>query len=137
MEENKSPLAGNNYAMKFKTSEERQALCQRYIKHLKEGRPKEYFPDADPQTIRRYMHDFPEDFDTESVEQAEREGKNTLLAIGYAGMTGKIPGFNSKTWQFIIQNMTHWKLKTDMTSDGEKIEPLVIYKPELKPEGSQ
>lgn len=127
---------GNTNAMKYKTPEERRALCEKFCSYLKAGKPKNYFPDCDFDTIQRYMKDFPIDFPTEQIEAAEREGKQKLIEVGYAGMLGKVPGFREKTWQFIVQNMTDWRLRKDVTTDGEKIEQTVIYRPEKLPEGS-
>lgn len=63
--------AGNDFNMKFKTSEERKALCDDWCLHLTEGFTRESFPRCDPQTFRRYMRDFPDDFDTQKIKEAE------------------------------------------------------------------
>lgn len=128
---------GNTNAMKYPTPEDRQNLCKRFCDYLRTGKPRTYFPECDYDTISRYMKDFSVDFPPEDVEAAAREGQDRLLGIGYMGMTGKIDGFKEKTWQFIIQNMTNWKLRTDVTSDDKKVEPTILYVPTKVPEGSE
>lgn len=131
------PAAGtqdNNFAMKWKTEEERRAACKEYCDYLRKGLPKEYYGPAGPETIKTYIKNYPMDFDTEEITRAEREGKQKLIEIGYAGMLGKIPKFQSRTWEFVTQNMTHFKLRQDMTSNDEKIEGVVLYKPEKNTE---
>lgn len=127
---NKTIAHGAN--LKWKTPASRRQACLEYCNYLKSGKPKEYYPAADTATIKYYIDTFSEDFNIVDIAEAEREGKSKLLDIGYAGMLGKIPGFRDKTWQFVIQNMTHWKLRTDITSDDEKIESPILYIPEEK-----
>ena len=116
--------------LKWKTPAARRKACEDYCAHLRAGKPKEYFPAAATETIKYYIEQFPEDFAIENISAAEREGRMKLIDIGYAGMLGKVPGFKEKTWQFIAQNMTHWKLRTDITSDDDKIEAPILYIPE-------
>lgn len=120
---------GNQNATKWKTPEERIKACKEYCKYLEKGKPKEYFPLAGPATINDYIKNFPIEFDSEMIEKSERIGKEKLINIGYAGMTGNIKGFNSRTWEFVVQNMTRWKLRTDVTTDDEKLASPLPYLP--------
>lgn len=117
-----SAPSSNQFALKYKTSEERKALCQRYIDYIQTGRSKEYFPDCAIQTFERYVKDFPEDFDTEKIAEAERIGLGKLESFGFDGMMGKIPGFNPTTWIFITKNRLGWRDKQDLTSADNKLE---------------
>ena len=143
MEENKSAgkdevddkgraTEGNVRALKWKTSKKRMVACREYCEYLKTGKPKEYYPKASPETIKSYQEKYPIEFDTDMIEEAEREGLSAIISVGYNGMLGKIPGFSSRTWEFIVQNMTHWKLRSDFTSKNDKMEAPIIYIPEEK-----
>ncbi len=118
---------GNNYALKFKTSEERQHLCDEFCKHMRQGLSKESFPHCDPQTLRRYMRDFPNDFDTEKMIEAERQGRLFWEKIGIAGAVGldevtladgstrKLKGFNAASWIFNMKNRYGWRDRVDVS----------------------
>ena len=120
---------GNQNRMKWKTPEERIAACEKVCQELENGYPKIYLETADWDTIERYMKDFPIEFPAERIQNAIRNGQKKLLTIGYSGMLGKIPGFVPRTWEFVTQNMTGWKLRSDLTSDDKKIEAPVLYIP--------
>lgn len=111
----------NQFALKYKTPEERKALCQSYIDYIKTGKSKEYFPECSIQTFQRYVKDFTEDFDTEKIEEAERIGMGKLEEVGFDGMMGKIHGFNVTAWIFITKNRLGWRDKHDVTSQDQKI----------------
>jgi len=112
---------GNNKRMKWKTPEERLIACDLLCKELEQGLPKEYLDIADWQTVERYMRDFPVEFDTERIEAAIRHGIRKLVNLGYVGMSGKVDGFVPRTWEFITQNMTHWKLRHDNTTNNKDL----------------
>jgi uncharacterized protein (DUF2249 family) len=105
----------NAYAMKFKTPEERQDLCDSYIEHVESGLSDECFPDCDPQTLRRYLGDFPDDFDTDAMEKAKRKRQLYWEKAGRDGMMGHIDGFNANSWKFNMQNRFSWKEKREET----------------------
>ncbi len=63
---------GSKFNLRFKTPEARQQLCKDYCKHLTQGFTRESFPKCDPQTIRKYVADYPEDMDIEAIAEAER-----------------------------------------------------------------
>lgn len=112
---------GNNYNMKFKTSKERVALCDKWCKHLEKGYSKESFPECDPQTIRSYMKKYPKDFDTEKLRRAEATHRVFWEEIGISGAMGKLQGFNASSWIFNMKNRFGWRDKQDVTTDGEKL----------------
>lgn len=62
------------------------------------------------------------------------EAKSLLFweKMGIEGATGNISGFNPSTWIFNMKNRFNWRDKRDITSDDEKIEGIVIYKPQKK-----
>jgi hypothetical protein len=114
---------GNTNAMKFKTSEERQALCQLYCEHMAKGLSKDCFLPCDMDTFERYQKDFPIDFPTEKVSQAEREGRlhweemGDVMAVAGQG--------NATVWIFNMKNRFKWTDRHDITSEDKQLKGLV------------
>jgi hypothetical protein len=111
----------NNFAEKYKTPKERQALCERYCSYLKKGGYPSYFPECSDKTIERYIKDFPVDFPTEKIEEAEREYKRYYFDLLEQGATGKIHGYNAPSAIFLAKNINKFRDNHDITSGGEKI----------------
>lgn len=105
----------NANAMKFPEPQERRKLCQAYIAHVESGLSDECFPDCDPQTLRRYVADFPIDFDTAAMDRAQRNRQLFWEKAGKDGMMGEIEGFNATFWKFNMQNRFGWKDKREET----------------------
>jgi len=120
----------NNYNTKWKTAKERQDACKRFCDHLKQGLSFDCWAEADFDTIKRYIKDFPEDFHPDLINLAKREAKTFWEKVGIDGTIGKIKGFNAKSWEFNLKNRYGWRDKydADITSGGEKIAiNLVMY----------
>ena len=122
---------GNNYNMKWKTKEERQAACDALCKtHFFSGLSRGCFDLADWDTVERYMKDFPEDFPPEKIAKAVRDNKKVWETIGLDGAMGKINGFNATSWIFNMKNRfkDEWKDKQEhdhQSSDGS-MKPTVV-----------
>lgn len=99
--------------MKFPTPEGRKKLCADYIAHVESGLSDECFPDCDPQTLRRYIADYPDDFDTDAIEAANRKRQLFWEKAGRDGTMGGIKGFNALSWKFNMQNRFSWKEKRE------------------------
>lgn len=97
---------GNNFAMRFKTTEERQQLAGDYLEHCREGLSDESFR-VDPATLRRYERDFPEDFAT--IKDARILRRLFWEKLGIDGALGKIKGFNAASWIFNMRNRFGWR----------------------------
>lgn len=104
---------GNDFAAKFKTPEERKQLCSEYIAHVESGLSDECFPACDPVTLKKYIQLYPVDFDTDAMIRAKRKRQLFWEEVGRDGTVGKIKGFNSKSWQFNMQNRFGWKEKRE------------------------
>jgi hypothetical protein len=115
-----APLNNNN-AEKYSTPEERQALCDRYCKYLMSGGYPSYFRECSDKTIERYIKDFPIDFPSEKIEEAERVYKAYYFGILHGGATGKIQGYNAPSAIFLAKNINKFRDNHDITSGGEKI----------------
>jgi hypothetical protein len=117
----------NNNAMKFKMSEERQALCQLYCDHMASGLSKDSFLYCDMQTLDRYVKDFPVDFDTKKMDEAERKGRLHWEKMGHEmAVSGQ---GNATVWIFNMKNRFKWTDRQDITSDGEKVVGPTVYLP--------
>ena len=114
---------GNNYNKKWKTAEERKKACARFCEHVAKGYTVNCFPDADWDTVKRYMKEFPKDFVPDQIKEAKRKGRALLEGAGLDAILGKNKDFNSKAWQFTMMNKYGWSTskKEDITSGGEKL----------------
>lgn len=108
---------GNTNAMKFKTAEERKALCAVYCIHVEQGLSDESFPECDMQTLKHYREEYPLDFDTVEIEKSRRTRQLLWEKAGLDGTMGRIPGFNAATWKFNMANRFRWRDRSDVTSD--------------------
>ena len=109
---------GNQFALRYKTSEERQDLCRRYCGHIEKGYSDESFPDCDIDTLKRYITEHPEDFGAD-VGRSKRLRQLFWERAGVAGTLGQIKGFNAKSWTFNMQNRFRWADRQDVASDNK------------------
>lgn len=109
---------GNNNKMKYKTSEERRALCERFCAHIEQGYSKKSFEECCLFTINRYIADFPEDF--VGIEEAYRKNLKFWEALGIDGTAGNIKNFNSRSWEFNMKNRFRedWADSKEITGPG-------------------
>lgn len=74
--------------------------------------------------------------DEEEFSQTIKAGK--LLSEAWWHKNGRInlkdKEFNYTGWYMQMKNRFGWRDKQDITSDDQKIEPIVIYRPEKLPE---
>lgn len=103
----------NINAMKYKTPEERQALCAAYAAHVESGLSDECFPECDMDTLHRYEADFPVDFPTDMLQAARRKRQLFWEKAGRDGTMGQIEGFNASSWKFNMSNRFGWKEKRE------------------------
>ena len=113
-------------AVKWPTPEARKAACDSFCEHIRSGYSKDSWPEADDETVKRYMRDFPEDFDQEKIKRAERESRLFWEKIGVSGTIGKLKGFNAKSWEFNMQNRLGWSNKTENKNTNESA-PITVY----------
>lgn len=115
---------GNEYARKFKTPEQRTQLCADWCAHLRNGFTKESFPQCDPQTFKRYMKEFPDDFDVYAIAAAEREQKmrweERIQKCADTGIG------SASAIIFGLKNISNWRDKNEISMDPKN--PLVITK---------
>lgn len=119
---------GNQNNKKWKTPEERQAVCRQLCEHLSAGLSLACFPPCDPKTLRRYVEEYPVDFPAEEIERAFRRGRLEWETIGKDGAKGQLQGFNNGSWIFNMKNRYGWK-------DMREFEGLSIL-PQDKPQAT-
>jgi hypothetical protein len=107
---------GNDFNVKWKTPEERQAACDAFCAHIAEGYSMDSFPDASAKTIRSYAKAYPEDFPAEKLERAARESLLVWERLGMQGAKGEIAGFNATSWIFNMKNRAGWRDKIEATT---------------------
>lgn len=95
-------------ASKWPTSEERRAACASLCKHIESGYSVKSWPDASWSTVQRYTKNFPEDFTPESIDRAKRVSLKFWEGLGIAGTSGKLKGFNSRSWEVNMNNRAGW-----------------------------
>ncbi len=133
-------------------SEYRLEFCPMVISHMSQGLSLETFGAVishSKDTLYEWIKVYPEFSD--AVNEArlksqlfwERMGVNGTMGAplqvkNEKGETITINGkFNPLSWKFNMQNRFHWKDRQDVTTNDEKVETTVIYKPERLPEGSE
>ncbi len=136
--------AGKKLAEKFKTKEQRIALCEAWCKHLANGFSKESFLLCDPQTFRRYMAKYPQDFDTQKINEAERASRRFWEQLGIEGTRGKevkievkrkqngevrttTQGFNATAWIFNMKNRFGWKDKIELGGGTQNKTEIIVH----------
>jgi len=109
----------NNYNLKWKTPEERKAVCKRFCEHIEQGYTVDCFEDCDFKTIKRYINDYPEDFPSDMISAAKRKSRIYWEGLGIRGTEGLIDKFNAKSWEFNMSNRYGWGSKTDVNRGDE------------------
>jgi hypothetical protein len=108
-----SAPAGSSHASKSPTPESREKLCNDYITHIESGLSDECFPECGLQTLKKYVADYPDDFDTDLIERSKRKRRLFRERMGRDGALGEIQGYNAKSWSFNIQNRFGWREKRE------------------------
>ena len=111
----------NNFAEKFKTQIQRKKLLDEYIRHISCGYSDKSFTLCDMDTFIHYCNKYPNDFPTDIIERAKRERLFFWERIGIEGTTGKIPGYNSRSWEFNMKNRFRWSEKIELESRGNVV----------------
>lgn len=141
----------NKNGERFKTPEKRKEFLDAYVKHCEKGKADEsfLFEGAGIRTFKNYIQNYPIEFPSETIEAAHTARFAFWETIGTNGLVGKpvyypdpngeknphdkrkplkLRGgpFNSRTWEFNMQNRFGWKVKTDVTTDDKPMRPMVI-----------
>lgn len=111
----------NKFAEKFKTSQQRKKLLNDYIEHISAGFSDKSFIPCDMDTFSEYCKRYPNDFPTDIIEQNRRKRLLFWERIGIEGTTGKLAGYNSRSWEFNMKNRFKWSEKIEVESTGNVV----------------
>ena len=89
-----------------------------YLAHISSGYRDKSFTVCDMDTFTNYCNKYPNDFPTDMIERARRERMLFWERIGIEGTTGKIQGYNSRSWEFNMKNRFRWSEKIELESRG-------------------
>jgi len=121
-----SARKNNKLAQKWKDGKQRRELCVAFMKHVEKGYSIDCFPDCDFKTIKKYMKDYPQEFQSDQISRSQRLGRMFWEQIGLSGTVGKIKGFNAKSWDLNMKNRYGWKEKQDITSGDKPLKTQII-----------
>lgn len=108
----------NKFAEKFKTKLQRKKLLTEYLIHISSGYSDKSFTLCDMDTFVNYCNKYPNDFPTDMIEKGRRERMFFWEKIGIEGTTGKLHGYNSRSWEFNMKNRFKWSEKIELESRG-------------------
>jgi hypothetical protein len=92
----------------FPTPDDRREACQAYIDHLEQGYSKNSFELCSPETIAKYMQNFPEEFDNYEIAKAYRRGMLVWEGIGMSLAMGTTSG-NGQVYFRTMMNQYGWR----------------------------
>jgi hypothetical protein len=90
------------------------ALC----KHLEQGYSMDCFDELSEGTIKKYFDVYPEEFDSERLSEALRNGKRFWESVGRKQACGECLG-NSRSWYYNMANRYGWRERLDATVEAK------------------
>ncbi len=97
-------------------SAERRRVFNMLLTHLGRGYSLESFSELSPNTVRRYLTLFKEEFVQEELDEAMRKGRELWEDIGHKQANGQCLG-NSRTWFYNMSNRFGWRDKIDVEAE--------------------
>ena len=94
------------------SSEYRKKLFERLLAHVREGYSIESFGPIGPETLRRAIGRWPDDFVQEDLDRAARDGRDGWERIGRRQATGECLG-NSRSWYYNMSHRYGWSDRVD------------------------
>ena len=107
---------------------ERRRVFDKLLIHLRKGYSLESFAELSPNSVRKYINLFKEEFVQEELEEAMRQGRLAWEEIGHKQATGACLG-NSRTWYYNMSNRYGWRDKIDVEAEhkGQVAVSVVSY----------
>jgi hypothetical protein len=95
---------------------ERSKIFKELCAHLREGLSLESFAPIGPDSVRKYLQIYKEEFIQEEFEQALRAGRDCWEKIGKRQANGECLG-NSRTWFYNMANRFGWREKLEVEAE--------------------
>ena len=113
---------------------ERERVFKMLLAHLRRGYSLESFEELSPNTIKRYINLFKEEFVQEEIDEAMRAGRCVWEGIGYKQSTGECLG-NSRSWYYNMANRYGWRDKIELEAEhtGQVQVQVVSYSSTKRP----
>ncbi len=122
-------MSSKERAIKLESdSTERRRVFKELLVHLGRGYSLDCFVPMSPNSIKRYLEVYKEDFVQEELEDALREGKQMWEGIGHKQASGECLG-NSRSWYYNMANRYGWREKIDIEAEhkGQLAVNIVSY----------
>jgi hypothetical protein len=98
------------------SKEEREKCFRQLCEHIAKGFSLDCFTELSVTKIKEFIQLYPVEFDSESLEDAIRQGKKTWEGIGYRQALGTCLG-NSRSWYYNMSNRYGWRDKVDIEAE--------------------
>ena len=118
-------VPGNNYNLKYKTSEERKEVSKKLCEHLRKGLSLHCFGPLSKNAISNYIERYPEDMNPSAIDEAYREGLMAFEELGTNAAKGHVPDFNSAAYRMIMQNKFQW-VERSKTESEVTVKPIEV-----------
>ncbi len=109
-------------------STERRRVFNMLLTHLGRGFSLESFSEMSPNSVKRYLNVYKEEFVQEELDEAMRKGREMWEDIGHKQANGQCLG-NSRTWFYNMSNRFGWRDKIDIEAEhkGQLAVNIVSY----------
>lgn len=97
-------------------SKERRKIFSELCAHLRAGYSIGCFVPISANTINKWLKLYPEEFNGEELELAQRAGQSGWEEIGRKQSNGSCLG-NSRSWYYNMVNRYGWREKVDVTAE--------------------
>lgn len=97
---------------------ERKKVFKELLAHIRAGYSLDCFSACSDTTIRTYLKEYPNEFDSEEFYEALRDGKQGWEEIGRKQATGACLG-NSRSWYYNMANRFGWSEKAQIETKND------------------
>jgi|SRR5690242_4253688 len=117
---------------------ERRKTFKELCDHVSQGLSLECFGPLGPDSIRKYLKTYPEEFVQEELDNAMRNGRDWWEKIGRSQANGSCLG-NSRTWYYNMANRYGWREKLEVEAEhkGQVSVNVVSYATQKSRENNQ
>lgn len=107
----------------------RRGVFERLCKHVSQGFTADSFGEVSWCTCKRYLEEFPDDWDAEELARAHAQGQQYWESLGKRQADGSCMG-NSRTWFYNMANRYGWTERSQVQQEtkGSVQVQIVDYK---------